>query len=237
MIKHIIRKKIIVVAILGLIAAISCSQLVARPSFKFISTPFNQKSTSQSVQTLTIPGLNSKVMRLALIAYKNAKASGIGNNILTIVDYSMPSTSRRLWVIDMNTKKVLFNTLVAHGKNSGDNFATKFSNRHGSNMSSLGVFVTGDTYKGNYGNSLNIFGLEDKFNSNAHARRIVFHRAQYVNEDIIKKIGRLGRSFGCLALNPSIADKVMNTIKNGSLVFCYYPDQGWLQESKMLKST
>lgn len=191
---------------------------------------------NQSVHVATIPGLNPRVMRLAVTAYTKAKSSGLGNNILTIVDYSMPSTERRLWVIDMNTKKVLFNTHVAHGKNSGANFATKFSNRHGSNMSSLGLFLTGDIYKGHYGNSLNLFGLENKFNSNAHARRIVFHKALYVNENIIKKIGRLGRSFGCLALNASVADKIMNTIKDGSLVFCYYPDNSWLRESEMLQT-
>ncbi|HSX19537.1 MAG TPA: murein L,D-transpeptidase catalytic domain family protein [Gammaproteobacteria bacterium] len=182
-----------------------------------------------------VPGLKPEVLTLATNAYNNAKSLGIGNkDVLTIVDYSLPSTARRLWVIDMNTQQVLFNTHVAHGSGSGSNFATKFSNQHGSRMSSLGLFLTAATYDGNYGRSLNLIGLEDNFNSNAEARRIVFHKAHYVSESIIKQIGRLGRSFGCLALNHKVADQVMHAIKEGSLVFCYYPDAKWLAESKFL---
>lgn len=197
------------------------------------------KSAAISANSLTnqlpIQGIKSEVLTLAVNAYKNAKQEGIGTkDILTIVDYSMPSTSKRLWVIDMRTNKVLFNTLVAHGMGSGQNYATKFSNKHGSKMSSLGLYVTSTMYHGNHGKSLNLIGLEDKFNSNANARRIVFHRAHYVDESTIKKIGRLGRSFGCLALSNKVADKVMNSIKEGSLVFCYYPDKKWLSESKFL---
>jgi hypothetical protein len=149
---------------------------------------------------------------------------------------SLPSTTPRLWVIDMQTKQVIFNTHVAHGLGSGNNYATQFSNTHGSRMSSLGMFLTADVYAGNYGHSLNLIGLEKNFNSNALARRIVFHKAHYVDDAVIKKIGRLGRSFGCLALNRKIADKVISTIKGGSLVFCYYPDQKWLKESSLLNT-
>lgn len=187
------------------------------------------------VNSIHAPGLKTEVLVMAINAYNKARAAGIGNkDILTVVDYSLPSTARRLWVIDMRTKQVLFNTHVAHGSGSGNNFATKFSNRHGSRMSSLGLYLTANIYQGHYGNSLNLVGLEEKFNSNAEARRIVFHRAHYVDEAIIKKIGRLGRSFGCLALNNKVADKIMHTIKDGSLVFCYYPDTKWLNESKFL---
>lgn len=237
--KYIIRNKAILGTILlGFIAVMWCSQITAAPSFKFMSFPFNKKTIAIQNYSHTAPaGIDPKVWRLAVTAYKNTRDAGIGTkNILTVVDYSLPSTARRLWVIDMSTKKVLFNTHVAHGKNSGDNYATKFSNRHGSYMSSIGMYLTGDIYKGNYGNSLNLFGLEEKYNSNAHARRIVFHKALYVGEHIVKQWGRLGRSFGCLALSPKLADKVMDYIKEGSLVFCYYPDQGWLQESKLLQA-
>lgn len=182
-----------------------------------------------------IADINPKVLALAVKAYNKAKNSGYGEkDILTVVDYSLPSTARRLWVIDMNTYEILYNTHVAHGSGSGDNFATKFSNRHGSRMSSIGMFLTADIYHGKYGNSLNLHGIDGAFNSNAAARRIVVHRANYVDERIIKKIGRLGRSFGCLALNAKVADKIMHTIKHGSLVFCYYPDTKWLNESKWL---
>lgn len=199
-----------------------------------ISCCYSMATATTLAPNIKAPGLNSEVLTLAVHAYHNARAHGHGNKeLLTIVDYSMPSTARRLWVIDMRTKEVLFNTHVAHGSGSGDNYATKFSNIHGSRMSSIGMFLTRNIYPGHYGNSLNIVGLEP-VNSNAEARRIVFHRAHYVDEAIIKQIGRLGRSFGCLALNPKIADKVMHTIKNGSLVFCYYPDQKWLGNSKFL---
>ncbi len=184
---------------------------------------------------LKYSGIDAKVLQLAYKAYKNARSAGYGaKELLTIVDYSMPSTAKRLWVIDMRTKRVLHHTHVAHGKGTGDNFAKHFSNEFGSQKSSLGMLVTGSTYNGRYGKSLELYGLEQKFNSNAHARRIVFHKAHYVDENIIKKIGRLGRSLGCLALNNRVAATIMNTIKDGSLVFCYYPDQKWLQESKLL---
>lgn len=185
--------------------------------------------------SIAAPGLKAEVLSLALNAYHKSKAAGISTKeLLTIVDYSLPSTERRLWVIDMRTKQILYHTHVAHGIGSGNNHATKFSNQHGSRMSSLGVFVTKDLYQGRYGKSLNLVGLEEKFNSNAEARRIVFHKAHYVDEYVIKQIGRLGRSFGCLALNQKVAEKIMSTIKGGSVVFCYYPDAKWLRESKFL---
>lgn len=188
-------------------------------------------------QAYKINGINPDILQLAFKAYNNAKSAGHGaKDLFTIVDYSLPSTMPRLWVIDMQTKQIIFNTHVAHGLGSGNNYATQFSNTHGSRMSSLGMFLTADVYAGNYGHSLNLIGLEKNFNSNAFARRIVFHKAHYVDDAIIKKIGRLGRSFGCLALNKKIADKVISTIKGGSLVFCYYPDQKWLKESSLLNS-
>lgn len=216
---NIFDKKLSCLAILLVVLTVWCCKGHAVPPLK---------------QTL-IPGLKQEVLSLALNAYKNARAAGIGDKeYLTIVDYSLPSTARRLWVVDMRTLTVIFNTHVAHGKGSGNNYATSFSNNHGSRQSSLGLFLTTHIYQGHYGPSLNLVGLEEKFNSNAEARRIVFHRAHYVDEKVIKQIGRLGRSFGCLALSNKIADKVMHTIKDGSLVFCYYPDSKWLKESKFL---
>lgn len=210
---------------------VSASTLKLAPvvTYKINSVPTNRSNR------LNAPGLNPRVLNLAIKAYKNANAMGLNTKeILTIVDYSLSSSERRLWVIDMRDNEVLYHTHVAHGVGSGDKFATKFSNRHGSKMSSIGMYLTTNMYNGNYGGSLNLVGLEENFNSNAEARRIVFHRAHYVDEGVIKKIGRLGRSFGCLALNNKIADKIMHTIKNGSLVFCYYPDETWLSKSKLL---
>ncbi len=215
-------KKLSYMAVLLIVFAVWCSN-----SSSAMPAPVGKQ--------LVIPGIKSEVLSLAVNAYDKARAEGIGDKeYLTIVDYSLPSTARRLWVIDMRTRTVLFNTYVAHGKGSGNNYATSFSNAHGSKKSSIGVFLTSHIYNGHYGPSLNVIGLEEKFNSNAEARRIVFHRAHYVDEAIIKKIGRLGRSFGCLALNNKVADKIMHTIKDGSLVFCYYPDRKWLKESKFL---
>lgn len=210
----------IIKSVLAAALIIWCCQPLAFTSFSHTPKPF---------------GLNGDVYALATQAYNNARLSGVGNKeILTIVDYSLPSTARRLWVINMRTKQVLFHTHVAHGSGSGNNYATRFSNRHGSRMSSLGLYLTTHMYDGHYGKALNLIGLENNFNSNAEARRIVFHRAHYVDESVIKQIGRLGRSFGCFALNRKVADQVMQTIKGGSLVFCYYPDAKWLRESKYL---
>lgn len=215
--------------------AIWCTHTTSVNAMPINTNTQTSLSSIISNQLPSIPGVKPEVLRLAIRAYNNARAKGIGEkDILTVVDYSMPSTEKRLWVIDMRTQTVLFNTHVSHGMGSGNNYATKFSNKHGSRQSSLGLYLTADTYYGNHGHSLNLIGLEEKYNSNAKARRIVFHQAHYVDETVIKKIGRLGRSFGCLALSTKIATKVMNTIKDGSLVFCYYPDSNWLKESKFL---
>lgn len=181
--------------------------------------------------------LNPEVLKLAEKAYANAKRSGlVTNQHLTIVDYSMASTSPRMWVIDMRSGKLKYHTHVAHGIASGLNYATKFSNQPNSRMSSLGIFITRDIYYGNHGVSLNIDGMQKKYNSNARARRIVLHGARYVDQWAIKKGGRLGRSWGCLALNPKVASDIMHTIKDGSVIFCYYPDKIWLREATRLSA-
>lgn len=217
-------------SLLGIIIAAWCCQTIAKPVNA-------HTAYLAAAKQINAPGLDKNVLNLALKAYHKAKSFGHGTkDYLTVVDYSLPSTTKRMWVIDMQTKTVVHNTLVAHGSGSGDNYARKFSNRPGSGMSSLGLYVTGNMYQGHYGESLKLHGLEHKFNSNALSRGIVVHRAHYVDESIIGKIGRLGRSLGCLALSNKVATKVMHTIKGGSLVFCYYPDQTWLRESTMLQA-
>jgi hypothetical protein len=136
----------------------------------------------------------------------------------------------------MDSKKVLFHDLVAHGRNSGDNFAGKFSNTPNSNMSSLGFYVTGDTYTGKHGLSLYLNGMDPDFNDKARERSIVIHGADYVSQNFIRKYGRLGRSFGCPALSMESYKSIIDTICQGSCLFIYYPDEGFVRQSTVLNS-
>jgi hypothetical protein len=183
------------------------------------------------------PELHRDVLRLALNAREAAAVKGLvhKNELLTVIDYSLPSTAKRLWVFDVPTGDVLFHELVAHGKNTGDNFARHFSNRDGSLQTSLGVFVTGRTYVGHNGYSLQLDGLEPT-NDQALRRAVVVHGAPYVSAEFAAQHGRLGRSWGCPALSQQAAAKVIDTIKGGSLVFSYFPDPTWLQSSRFLAS-
>jgi hypothetical protein len=150
--------------------------------------------------------------------------------LLTLIDYSRPSTSPRLWVIDLETGRVLFEELVAHGRGSGDNLTEHFSNEPGSLASSLGLFLTGDTYDGSNGYSLRLQGLEPGVNHRAVERAIVMHGAPYVRTGM-ERFGRLGRSWGCPAVRPAVARRLIDTIKGGTLLLAYYPDAQWLQGS------
>jgi hypothetical protein len=180
--------------------------------------------------------LDSGVLRLALNAAACARDAGVVKNerLLTVIDYSKASTEPRLWVLDLERERVLFEELVAHGRGSGENFATRFSNEDGSHQTSLGLFRTADTYVGANGYSLRLDGLEAGVNDRARDRAIVMHGAPYVSEVNVRTVGRLGRSHGCPALRPAIARTVIDTIKQGSLVFAYYPDQQWLKGSRFL---
>jgi len=171
------------------------------------------------------PGLNPRVLSLALKAYDHARELGqTASSIVTLIDYSIPSTEKRLWVVDLHRGRLLFNDLVAHGKYSGDNMAEAFSNRPGSQQSSLGAFVTGDTYVGKHGLSLRLKGLEPGINDRAEDREIVVHGAPYVSDAVARALGRLGRSQGCPAVRPEIAPRLIQTIKDGTFLFAYYPD-------------
>ncbi len=155
-------------------------------------------------------------------------------NLMTIVDLSQPSTNKRLYIVDLEKAQVLFNTYVSHGKNSGDLFATHFSNIPSSLQSSLGFYVTGDIYNGKHGMSLTLNGQEPGFNDLALARAIVLHGADYVSENFIKSTGRLGRSFGCPAVASELATPIINTIQDGSCLFVYYPDPNYMKHSSFL---
>lgn len=181
------------------------------------------------------PAANPKVIGLALSALNCALTQGMSPaRNLTVIDYSLVSTKPRLWVFDLATGKLLFQELVAHGKNTGENFARNFSNTYGSLQTSLGLFRTKETYMGANGYSLRMEGLEDGFNDKAMERAIVFHGADYVDLKLAKKIGHLGRSWGCPAVRKGIARKVIDTIKGEQFLFSYYPDQQWLSNSQFL---
>jgi hypothetical protein len=176
------------------------------------------------------------VLSLALKAVSCATTSGAIEtpSTLTLIDYSKPSTEPRLWVFELATGRLLFSELVAHGKNSGDNVATRFSDTLNSHQTSLGLFVARDTYVGSNGYSLRLDGLEPGFNGRARERAIVMHGAPYVDAEIAAKQGRLGRSWGCPALREAIARDVIDTVRGGGVIFSYYPEEAWLTGSKLL---
>jgi hypothetical protein len=177
------------------------------------------------------PHLNKQALQFALQAYHKAMDAGdVKNPTLTVIDYSVPSNQPRMWIFNMNTDALLFKTFVAHGKNSGQSAnATQFSNNMSSKESSLGTFITEDTYNGHKGYSLHLKGLVKGFNDNALERHVVVHGAWYVNPDFIKQQGRAGASWGCPAIATNLAKPVIDTIKNGSVVFSYYPSPKFIQ--------
>ena len=180
-------------------------------------------------------GLDPQVLQLGLKAYQHAKQMGLDKqNILTIIDYTKASTAPRLWVIDLNSGKILFNTLVAHGKGSGSNYATQFSNKPGTEASSIGVYITGKAYWGEHGYSLRLFGEDKGFNDNAYARTIVMHPAWYVSQSFATAHGYLGRSWGCTALDEKVSRPIISAIKEGTVILAYYPNQQWINSSTFL---
>ncbi len=193
-------------------------------------------STKPATQLLAqTDNLDAAVLNKALTAFNNAVEAGITDSqILTVIDYSKASSEPRLWVFDLAESKLLFEELVAHGRGSGDNYAKEFSNTPESYQTSLGVFITDETYQGGNGYSLRLDGLEEGINHLARERAIVIHGANYVNESYVDKNGRLGRSHGCPAVGLDVNKELINTIKGGSLVFAYYPDEDWLKKSEFL---
>ena len=182
--------------------------------------------------------INPEVLKLALGASRCATVNGAVQrpSTLTIIDYSKPSVEPRMWVLDLNARELLYEELVSHGQGSGGNIPTKFSNQPDSHQTSLGLFVTDSTYVGRNGYSLRLDGLDEGFNDRARERAIVMHGAPYVNTDITKSLGRLGRSHGCPAVRDAVARELIDRVKGGSLVFAYYPDAEWLEQSKFLNA-
>lgn len=171
------------------------------------------------------PTLSRAAIAEALAAISCAKAKGIAPDArrLAIVDYTRSSQEKRLWIFDLQQNKVLFSEFVAHGKGSGFDVPTEFSNHEGSHQSSLGLFLTDETYQGGHGYSLKLLGLSGSLNNLAFERKIVMHGADYVDPDKARQFGRLGRSFGCPALRPQVVRPIIDTLKEGQFLYAYGP--------------
>lgn len=226
-------------SVTGFAKTTAVSSTTTNPTALATSAPL--AINSASVDSLTVklaaaaPDANPDVIRLALGAVACASNSGHETSEkLTVIDYSLPSSQPRLWVFDLKTQTLLFEELVAHGKNTGEKFAENFSNTYGSLQTSLGLFLTKSTYQGSNGYSLRMEGLDQGFNDKAMERAIVFHGAPYVSNEWVKKHGRIGRSWGCPAVSNGVAKKVIDTIKGEQFLFSYYPDSKWLNSSKFL---
>ncbi|GGE97420.1 hypothetical protein GCM10011383_05190 [Hymenobacter cavernae] len=193
------------------------------PSAKEMQTAFYEQNLHSLYQSLNVEqqGLRYDVFEKAMTGYLNLKQDQkLGDKqLLTVVDFSLPSTEKRLWVLDLATKQVLFHTLVAHGHNSGENMATNFSNENESNMSSLGFYVTDSEYMGKHGRSLKLQGVDQGYNDNALMRSVVMHGADYVSEDFIRQNGRLGRSLGCPALPMDQYAQIIDAVNGGTCLF------------------
>ena len=181
-------------------------------------------------------GLTKEALEYGMKGYQNLVNEGAIKNpdILTICDFSQSSNKKRLYVIDLKNYELLMNTYVAHGKNSGADFATNFSNKPESHQSSLGFYVTENTYRGEHGLSLRIDGLDRGFNDRAYERAIVIHGSNYVGDQRLQNINGMGRSYGCPAVPQSLVKKLINTIKNGTCLFIYHPSENYLNGSTIL---
>jgi len=214
-------------AVLTLLSSVPASAAIALAASTFDAGTWSDEA---------IGDVNPKVFALALKAAGTAVQRGEASDTetLTVIDYSRPSTVRRMWVYDLRSRSLLFEELVSHGRGSGVAMATSFSNQPESNQSSLGLYRAAETYIGKHGYSLRIDGLERGVNDRARERAIVMHAADYVNEKAARAQGYLGRSLGCPALRPEVTKKVIDAVKGGGLIFAYYPDPQWLRTSKYL---
>lgn len=176
------------------------------------------------------PGVLALALQARACAVRNGQADA--NARLAVIDYSLPSTRKRMWVFDLAQDKLMFHEHVAHGQGSGENVARRFSNVEGSYATSLGLYRTAETYMGGNGYSLRMDGLDPGFNDAARQRAIVMHGAWYANPDLIAKQGRLGRSQGCPALREGVAKVVIDTLKQQQLLFAYADDATWLQHGR-----
>ncbi len=209
---------------------------ISKEAYNKIPGPKFKEWSQELFDKINEPELDFEILRKALKGFlKLSNKNEIENpEILSIIDFSKSANKKRLFIIDIKNQKMLFKELVAHGTKTGVEFAKYFSNKRYSNQSSLGFYVTGHTYEGRNGFSLKLHGKEKAFNSKAFERGVVVHGANYVSENFVKKNGRLGRSFGCPAVSANKNKEIINTIKNGSCFFIYYPDKNYLKHSHFL---
>jgi hypothetical protein len=201
-----------------------------------ISLPLDRKDFKTLYQECNLDSLLSfDIFKLAMTGFE--KTTAIQNKkIITIIDFSKPSVQERFFVIDLENKHVIYKSLVAHGKNSGENLADSFSNDSKSLKSCLGFLLTSETYFGKHGYSLRLDGLEPGINDNARSRTIVIHGADYVSNDFANQHGRLGRSWGCPALPTKISKEIIDKISNGSCIFIYGKDPEYFKTSKIINA-
>ena len=207
-----------------------------------IKSPVAEKSEKAvapdgySIMKLDKKGLSRQAYDLALKGYNKLLRKRLvrNKNIITVVDFSKPSNEKRLFVLDIKRNKVIIQSLVAHGRNSGLEYATDFSNEIDSHKSSLGFYVTMNTYSGEHGYALKIKGCEKGFNNKAYDRAIVIHGSEYVTDNFLRSNGFLGRSWGCPALPDKMNKKIIDVIKNGSCLFLYHPTKKYLNKSPVL---
>lgn len=182
------------------------------------------------------PEADPEVIDAALSARRCAIARGLVDAAerLAVIDFGRPSTEPRLWVFDLRRGELLFAEHVAHGRGSGENLAEAFSNVEGSHQSSLGLFVAAESYVGANGYSMRLDGLEPGLNDRARERAIVVHGADYVDPAMALQQGRLGRSFGCPAVRPAVAQPLIDTLRDGQLLYAHHPDTGWQRQSQLI---
>lgn len=211
---------------------------VATPAVTVEELALREADSMYHVLELEATGLSSAAFELAYLGYYKLRDDGVlsKDGLLTIADFSKPSTDERLFVIDMDAQEIRYQTLVAHGRNSGKVFAESFSNKPNSNKSSLGFYLTLDTYVGGNGYSLKLKGLDKGLNDKAYERAIVMHGSAYVSEQFARSNGYLGRSLGCPAVPQKLTKPIINTIKNGSVLFIYHPEANYRQQSTVLNS-
>ncbi len=213
--------------------SITDPKLIAANAKATLETKCKTVYTSIDANNLSLPKFES--FFAAFQGYEILKLQGkIVNEVLTVIDFSLSSTEERMWVIDMKTQKVILKTLVAHGRNSGIEFATNFSNENESYKSSLGFYITGEVYQGKHGTSLRLDGMEYGINDRARDRAVVIHGADYVSKKLARAQGYIGRSQGCPAVPYEVHKQLIETITNKSCIFIYHPSRNYIAKSKLV---
>lgn len=226
-------KKMIALALTGITLSVSSLSIYAAANQSAANgEPANIAAQEQAILKAN-PTMDKKALDTAVCAYTHLHDEGKDpQQILSFINYHKPSNEKRFWVINMKDSKVIYNTYVAQGKGTGMLYAKHFSNQPGSDASSLGVYLTGNTYNGEHGYSLRLHGLDNGFNNNVYKRAVVMHSAWYVGQKFVKAHGYTGRSWGCTALSQRMEPKVVSKIKDGTVLVGYFPDKAWLDHSK-----